>query len=205
MDEVLSADAVQVATNTQRALQVDVRPSQDKGPRLPQSLGQRGCSTLRRRPARRMLNGRGSPHVIRYRDVGSVVVTGGGGERRIGAPTPALVLAVLLVQLNRWVRVERLIDVLRREHAAAHHESAVESQVCRLSSVLEPGRATGESPGLWLGGTGGSSLTAGPGDLTWSGPPARRARRLTRVPETGAPRLRMQRGRNWSCGAVASG
>jgi hypothetical protein len=42
VDEALSADAVQAATNAQRALlQVNVRPSQGEGLRLPQSHGQR--------------------------------------------------------------------------------------------------------------------------------------------------------------------
>ena len=42
VDEALSADAVQAATNAQRTLlQVDVRPPQTEGLRLPQSHGQR--------------------------------------------------------------------------------------------------------------------------------------------------------------------
>ncbi len=42
VDEALSGDAVQVATNAQRALpRVDVRPPQAEGLRLPQSHGQR--------------------------------------------------------------------------------------------------------------------------------------------------------------------
>ena len=141
----------------------------------------RSSSVLRGWPARRTLYGRGGPYVIRYRDVGSVVVTEGCVELGIGAPTPALVTAVLLVQLNRWVWVERLIDVLCGEHAAAGQESAVESRVRRLCEVLEPGRTTSESPRLRLRGTGGYRLVAGPGDVARSGPPARRRRRLTRV------------------------
>ncbi len=46
VDEALSADAVQAATNAQRALlQVDVRPPQAEGLRLPQSHGQRDGSS----------------------------------------------------------------------------------------------------------------------------------------------------------------
>ena len=76
---------------------------------------------------------------IEYRLLGPLDVRRGGRSLGIGARQGAL-LALLLIEANRVVSTDRIIDELWGNDAGPDRQNALWVQISRLRSVLEPGR-----------------------------------------------------------------
>jgi hypothetical protein len=122
---------------------------------------------------------------------------------------PAAVLALLLMNGNRRVSSEALMDALWGEKAVTRtRRTAMETHVCRLRKVLEPGRAHGETSVLLVNDTGGYRLLVDPEDVDSEDVDSARFVRLAGEAEATLAVGRHDRvvqwpGRHWTCGADA--
>src|SRR5262245_38444864 len=96
-----------------------------------------GCSS--RRP-------RDTSHV-HFRMLGPLEVTEGDLTIDIGAPKQRAVLAMLLIDANRVVPVDRLIDRLWGDDPPARAMGSLQAYVSNLRRSLEPNRAAREASG----------------------------------------------------------
>ena len=76
-----------------------------------------------------------------WRLIATLEVTEGEGVLDIGAPKQRAVLAMLLIDANRVVPVDRLIDRLWGDDPPARAMGSLQAYVSNLRRVLEPGRA----------------------------------------------------------------
>lgn len=101
----------------------------------------------------------------RFSVLGSLEVTAAG--RRLAFPAGKLrsLLAVLLVEANAVVSVDRLVDCLWDGEAPQGAHSTVQKYVYRLRSVLEPARLSGTDGGMVLTRPPGYLLAVDPGQI----------------------------------------
>ncbi|MGH9246342.1 MAG: BTAD domain-containing putative transcriptional regulator [Acidimicrobiales bacterium] len=83
---------------------------------------------------------------MEFRVLGPFEVWRAGDLLRIGGPKPCAVLAVLVVNANRVVSVDRLIDELWGDHPPPTAAKALQTYVSALRKTLEPGRTAGDPP-----------------------------------------------------------
>ena len=78
---------------------------------------------------------------VRFRVLGPLEVVDGDRAVDLGAPKQRAVLAMLLIDANRVVRVDRLIDCLWGDDAPARAMGSLQAYISNLRRVLEPDRA----------------------------------------------------------------
>lgn len=79
----------------------------------------------------------GGDHLLRYRLLGPVEVTDGGGRvLDVGGSKPRLVLVQLLLNINRMVSTDALVDVLWGEDAPPTARRSLQSHVAKLRAAL---------------------------------------------------------------------
>jgi DNA-binding SARP family transcriptional activator len=74
-------------------------------------------------------------------------------------------LAMLLIEANRTVPVDRLVDGLWEQDAPQTAVKTLQTYVSQLRTVLEPDRPQGELGGILVTGPSGYQLRADPGDI----------------------------------------
>src|SRR5262245_42183511 len=84
---------------------------------------------------------------VLFRVLGPLEAIDGDHVLDIGAPKQRAVLAMLLIDANRVVPVDRLIDRLWGDDPPARAMGSLQAYVSNLRRVLEPGRAPRESGG----------------------------------------------------------
>ncbi len=89
------------------------------------------------------------PTTMQYRVLGPVTVEAGNGPVPLGGPKQRLVLALLLVEPDRVVHVERLIDGVWEEDPPSGAAHGIQAYVSELRRVL-PDPVTFESGGYRL-------------------------------------------------------
>jgi DNA-binding SARP family transcriptional activator len=96
---------------------------------------------------------------VDFRILGSLEVVDGGGRRLdLGAPRQRAVLAILLVNVNSVVSIDRLIDELWGEAPPSAATSSLQAYVSNLRRVLEPDRPPRTSPSVLVTAAPGYSL-----------------------------------------------
>lgn len=80
---------------------------------------------------------------LRYRALGPLAVQREGQDVDLGAPKQRAVLACLLIEANRFVSSNRLLEEIWADGKGT--KSALHVQVSRIRSALEPGRARGDA------------------------------------------------------------
>src|SRR6476620_1043267 len=70
------------------------------------------------------------------------------GPIRLGGPRQRSVLAILLLDANRVVSIDRLADALYGEAPPVSAVTQVHRQISELRAVLEPDRATSSGPSV---------------------------------------------------------
>jgi DNA-binding SARP family transcriptional activator len=105
----------------------------------------------------------GSGAMVRYAILGSVELC--DGERRVGVggPRQVALLALLLVNANRALSTDRLIDALWHDRDAAGSLKRLRMAIARLRGALDPGGVQGES--VLRTTAGGYLLAVRPGEL----------------------------------------
>ncbi|MGQ0777930.1 MAG: BTAD domain-containing putative transcriptional regulator [Pseudonocardiales bacterium] len=83
---------------------------------------------------------------MEFRVLGPMEVSEGGRLLDIGSRMPRAILAALLVEANRVVSLDRLIDQLWGEVPPAKATGALQVYISNLRRVLEPARRSGTSP-----------------------------------------------------------
>ena len=100
---------------------------------------------------------------MRFGILGAVEVTGADGRPvRVGGSRLRALLAMLLLDVNRPVSVDRLVDGLWDARPPADAANALQSLVSRLRAALEPCRQAGSTGRLVESGPGGYRLVADP-------------------------------------------
>lgn len=87
--------------------------------------------------------------VLDFRILGPLEVVGETGALRLGGPKRRAVLAVLLLDANRVVPIERLADDLYGDAAPATAVTQLQGHISQLRKLLDPDRAAG-APGSLL-------------------------------------------------------
>ncbi len=101
--------------------------------------------------------------MVRYAILGRVELRDGGREVAVGGPRQAALLALLLVNANRALSTDHLIDVLWGDQAVGAALKRLQMAIARLRRVLDPGGAQGESVLRTV--AGGYLLEVSPGEL----------------------------------------
>jgi predicted ATPase/DNA-binding SARP family transcriptional activator len=102
---------------------------------------------------------------MKLHDLGVVSVDIDGHEQFPPGAQPAMLLAVLAVNVNRRVPVDTLIDALWGEQAAEGAPSTLASHIWRLRGLLEPDRPRGTASRVLVNDTGGYRLVVDPDDI----------------------------------------
>ncbi len=106
----------------------------------------------------------GSP--VRYRILGPLEVLDARGRAvELGRPKQRAVLAALLIDAGRVVSVERLLEQLWGEEAAARSMGSLWAYVSNLRRVLEPDRAARDPARLLVTQAPGYVLAVGPATI----------------------------------------
>ena len=85
---------------------------------------------------------------VRFNVLGSMEVHDHDEVLDLGPRMVRAVLAALLIEVNRPVTTDRLIDQLWGERPPATAVSALQVHISALRRILEPGRRRGEAPGV---------------------------------------------------------
>ena len=80
---------------------------------------------------------------LEFRILGPLEATSPAGPVRLGGPRQRSVLALLLLEANRVVSIDRLADELYGEAPPVSAVTQVHRQISELRALLEPGRAAG--------------------------------------------------------------
>ncbi len=102
---------------------------------------------------------------LRIHDLGTLVVEVGGAETPFGGTKPGLVLAVLLVNANRRVSVDALVDAVWGEVHAESVLATLESHIWRLRKTTEPHRGRRQQPVYLVNDAGGYRLIVNPDNV----------------------------------------
>ena len=78
---------------------------------------------------------------------GGLRVARDGDDVDLGPPKQRLVLALLLIEANRAVPAERLIELLWDE-SGDKERAALQAYISKLRRALEPGRGGGHTPSV---------------------------------------------------------
>jgi len=88
------------------------------------------------------------PTPARFLDLGVLAIETGGREQRIGGRQLATILGVLLVDADRQVSIDRLLDALWPDGSGS--TSMLDSHPFRLRKLIEPTRRRGAAPTVLL-------------------------------------------------------
>src|SRR4029077_2878851 len=102
---------------------------------------------------------------MRFGVLGPLTVDGPDGSVELGAPKQRAVLAMLLLNANRVVSVDRIIDDLWAGEPPSGALGTVHAYVSVLRRVLEPGRAPRAQSTVLLSVAPGYMLRVDPADL----------------------------------------
>ena len=102
---------------------------------------------------------------MRYRVLGPFEVEDDGGVLDLGRPKQRAVLAMLVLDANRVVSLDRLIDLLWGDERPARSTASLQVYVSNLRRVLEPGRSRHTPPKLLLTRPPGYELRIQAGEL----------------------------------------
>lgn len=97
---------------------------------------------------------------MRVRDLGSLTVTVDGIDRPVAGSRAAAILAVLVINVNRRVSVQALLEATWGERATDATVSTLESHIWRLRQLLEPHRAQRQPPTVLINENAGYRLVA---------------------------------------------
>ena len=98
--------------------------------------------------------------VLRFRDLGPLVVDRDGEPVPLGGGRLVGALTLLLVHADRVVSVDALGEAMWGEQAGPRSPSTLDSHIWRLRNLLEPGRARGEPATVLLREPNGYRLVA---------------------------------------------
>lgn len=96
---------------------------------------------------------------MRIRDLGMLVVEVDGEEQPLRGRRPQVILARLLLDVNRRVSASEIVDAVWGDDPT-DRTSTLESHIFRLRKVLEPARAPGQPPQVLVTDTEGYRLLA---------------------------------------------
>jgi YVTN family beta-propeller protein len=99
---------------------------------------------------------------IRFCVLGPLQVLRDGAQLRIGGAQQRAVLAFLLVERDRVVSVDQIVEALWADRPQAGHTATIQTYVYHLREVLEPDRAKGEPPRVLITEPGGYRLNINP-------------------------------------------
>jgi DNA-binding SARP family transcriptional activator len=102
-----------------------------------------------RESATKSLRGRYGPSLLEFRILGPLEVVGEAGALRLGGPKRRGVLAILLLNANRVVPIDRLADDLYGDATPASAVTQLQGHVSQLRKLLDPDRPAG-APGSLL-------------------------------------------------------
>ena len=102
---------------------------------------------------------------MRFGVLGTLEVVDGERVLDLGRPKQRAVLAVLLLEANRVVGLDRLIDLLWGEEAPARSTASLQAYVSNLRRILEPGRSPRTPPEVLLTQPPGYVIRVGPEEL----------------------------------------
>ena len=100
-----------------------------------------------------------------FRILGPLEVLADGQPLRLGGAKQRALLVALLVQLNRVVTAERLIELVWGDEPPETSPNVLQVYVSQLRKVLEPARRRGEPPRILTGGARGYALLVEPDRL----------------------------------------
>jgi DNA-binding winged helix-turn-helix (wHTH) protein len=140
----------------------------------------------------------GSEQVVRYAILGPIELCDGKHRRPVRGPRQVALLALLLLNANRVVSSDRLIEALWGDLGPAGAVKRLQVAILRLRRVLDPAGGQGESVLQMV--TGGYLLTVAPASLI--------PRCFRRTWTTGSARCRPAKRRahatccvrRWQCG-----
>ena len=89
--------------------------------------------------------GSGTPQ-LRVHDLGQLSVTVGGEPVPLRSGKLSRVLATLLINANRRVAIDTLIEAVWADDGGASRVGTLESHIWRLRKLMEPGRGRREDP-----------------------------------------------------------
>src|SRR5262245_4458070 len=89
----------------------------------------------------------GARSAVNFRILGPLEVEGAAGGVDLGAPKQRAVLAMLLIDANRVVPVDRIVDCLWGDDPPARAMGSLQAYVSNLRRALEPNRAAREASG----------------------------------------------------------
>ena len=87
--------------------------------------------------------------LLRLHDLGSLGVEVGGVTSAIPGAKPARILATLLVNANRRVSIDTLLEAVWGEQATDSLLGTLETHIWRLRKLMEPQRARGPTRPIW--------------------------------------------------------
>ena len=99
-----------------------------------------------------------APPVVRFRDLGTLLVDHDGDVRPVGGARLDCALAVLLVHADQRVGSETLVSAIWGDPATRRAVSTLDTHIWRLRKVLEPNRARGVPSTLLIHDHGGFRL-----------------------------------------------
>jgi DNA-binding SARP family transcriptional activator len=102
---------------------------------------------------------------MEFRILGPLEVIDGGQRLRLGGVKQRAVLAILLLNANRVVSVDRLVDELWDGRPPGSAISTLQTYVSHLRDLLEPRRGRGEAAQVLVTQNPGYLLRVGPDDL----------------------------------------
>ena len=102
---------------------------------------------------------------LEYGVLGPVRVTRSGTPLALGGPQQRAVLAFLVMEAGSVVSVRRLADALWAERPPAASLTTVQTYVCHLREILEPGRGRGAPGHVLVTESGGYRLQADDGSV----------------------------------------
>jgi DNA-binding SARP family transcriptional activator len=102
---------------------------------------------------------------MRFRILGPVEVLDGERRVELGRPKQRALLAVLLVNANRVVALDRLIEELWGEQPPAQATASLQAYISNLRRALEPDRPARTPPLVLVTQPPGYRLVVAPGDL----------------------------------------
>lgn len=95
---------------------------------------------------------------VRFLDLGTLEIDIGGCRTVLGGKRPGRVLSALLMQVNRRVSIELLLDAVWGEGVSEGASGTLETHVWRLRRLLEPDRAPGRPATVLLNESAGYRL-----------------------------------------------
>jgi DNA-binding SARP family transcriptional activator len=98
-------------------------------------------------------------------DLGTLVVDNGQQILPMRGKKPTALLALLLINVNRRVPIEAIMDAVWGDQVAARKPATVESHVWRLRQSLEPDRKPRETPTILVNDAAGYRLLLAPDQL----------------------------------------